>query len=133
MDNINFSQFSQIDVEYPDRHAYAKALREEIDNTPMTAKEREEAIKKISERSFNWFNEAVKPYLAEKAKKEEDFWRRCREHFGYDKYLTETGVSKLEYEAYDRGHSAGFSEVYCELCRLVEFIESIRKHFKDEK
>lgn len=109
---------------------YRTQLLEEINNKPMTAAEREEALKQLPARVLEYQREQNAPYIEAAAELEREFWRDVREELGYDQFLTEAGVSVLEAEAYERGHSAGFSEIYNCMRGLVEFCRKIVQHAK---
>lgn len=127
MKDFDYYSDRNVKAEYPDRRGYKKKLIEEIDNTPMTTDQRTAAMSKVEQRVREWFNEAVKPYYKERNRLAEEFWKDAREELGYDQYLNDDGVRALEAKAWEDGHSAGFSEVFCHLQELESFVEDIIK------
>lgn len=126
----SFDYYSTNSVEYPNQSEYRKRLVQVINDTPMTAAERDEALEWVHEEARIWFKEAVKPYREEAARLEREFWQDCRGELGYDSFLNSDGVAALEYAAYERGHSAGYSDIYCCLIELAELAEKLVKNGK---
>lgn len=123
----DWDYYSIIDAKYPCRGDYKRSLIERIENTPMTKAERDEQMGSLSRAVNEWFMEAVKPYNAEVARKTGEFWADARAELGYDKLFTAKGVAALEHAAWEQGHSAGFSDVWCCLCDLVELAQTLHK------
>ena len=107
-----------------------RELRREIANKPMTESERETAINQSILRARGLAAEANAKHHDDQNRLTELFWHDCREDLGYDRFLTDDGIGTLEAEAWDRGHSAGYSEVYQCLIRLCEFVEKLVKGIK---
>lgn len=126
----DFKYYSTVPVLYPDRNEYAKSLRDRINNNLMTAKQREDALANVDRDTAAWFLKQSLPYNAAQAALENEFWADCRKDLGYDELLTDDGCNALEGEAWNRGHSAGFSEVYGELMNLVALTQILAKNIK---
>jgi acyl-CoA thioesterase len=116
------------DFYYPDKCKFREKLVKEIDEKRLTAAERKEELAKVNELVNEWFLIEVKPYQEECRKRENEFWIDCREDLGYDTLLNAKGVELLEAYAYERGHSSGFSEIYCELVEVSELVAELAEH-----
>lgn len=125
-----WAHYSHNPHQYPDQADYARQLREEINNTPMTALERETAFAGVQHQANEWFKEAVKPYNAINWERKAEFWADCRAELGYDKFLELTGIEILEAMAYDQGHAYGYSKIFSQLTELVEFLNKIVQHIR---
>jgi len=115
---------------YEEKKAFEKALLDEINNSPMTAAEREEALANVKKQVVAHVNEQNKPYREAAAKLQAEFWADAREDLGYDDFLTKKGVEILESKAYEDGHSSGFSEIYGHLQDLTDFCQKIVENHK---
>jgi hypothetical protein len=122
--------YSANTIGYPSKSDYRDQLIAEINNRPLTAAARTAALATVPERVRDWFNEAILPYRQEQARLNSEFWADCRADLGYDKFLDVKGISRLEAHAWEDGHSAGYSEVYGELSKLVSLIEDIKGHIR---
>lgn len=118
---------------YAEKREYKDALRKEIDDTPMTAKERESALAAISKKVREWEAEQNKPYYAERDMLVEEFWRDARSGMNYPDILDEKGMEILEAKAYQDGHSGGFGDVYHHLNELDDFVYNIKDHLVRDK
>lgn len=125
----NFDEYVS-SVEVVSEMEIRRELRREIANTPMTESERETAINQSIIRARGLAVEANAKYREDQRRLDAMFWQDCREDLGYDRFLNEDGIGTIEAEAWDRGHSAGYSEVYQCLIRLCEFVEKIVKGIK---
>jgi hypothetical protein len=82
--------------DYEDSRAYRDMLYNEIDTTPMTAKEREEQRRLVTRKVNEYADEKNRSYdEACKALKEE-FWRDVRADIGYTVWLDSEGAETLE-------------------------------------
>lgn len=122
-----FSYYSEIKAEYPDRLGYKKKLTSDINNEKLTHVEREEKLKAIPQLVNEWFTNAVKPYTDESRKKEAQFYLDASVMIGYCDWPLEI-KQKLQYQAYEDGHSAGYSEVFGYLQKYYEFVNDIRTY-----
>jgi hypothetical protein len=122
---MDFSQFNP-KTPYPDGAAIRAKLQKEIDETPMTAAERTAASKDLIRLATAIFDEEIKPYREEERRLQEAFWLQCREDHRYGHY-SQTIIDIIEYEAYSRGHSAGYPEMYNCLYDIVDFVRAIYK------
>lgn len=113
-------------IGYPDQWAYRSKLLEEINNTPMTAKERDQATMAVPGKAHAWFLEAVKPYTKAEQVVHTAFINDCRQELGYGGWLHPKGCAAMEQLAWDMGHSSGYSEVYNMLLSLVPLAEAVR-------
>jgi hypothetical protein len=120
-----FDYYSTNTVPYPSLQEYKRKRREEIDNTPMTTAEREQAKNKLHVEAKDWFVAASAPYNEERRRLDAEFWADCLAELGYDKFLNNEGCGVLEAEAWERGHAWGYSEVFNCLCGLVDFVTRI--------
>lgn len=64
-------------------------------------------------------------YRDARAVLKQEFWQDARVALGYGD-LPSSVISALESEAWDRGHSHGYSEVFNELRSVVEFVRKVR-------
>lgn len=126
----HFDYYSTISTPWPNQIERARERRKEIDDTPMTQAQRVNAHSLVITEVREWFKEAVKPYNQEKARLNAEFWADCREELGYDEFLTDWGVRLVEAEAYERGHSYGYAEIFSALIILVQFVETLKGQFK---
>ena len=117
-------------LNYPSRSEICSRMREEIDAAPMTTRDRNIALADMQQRATEEFVQGRAPYREDQRRLDAMFWHDCREDLGYDRFLNEDGIGTIEAEAWDRGHSAGYSEVYQCLIRLCEFVEKIVKGIK---
>lgn len=125
-----FAYYRTVIAEYPDRYKFKQKLVDDINNTPMTAAQREAALARVDAAVTEWFKEAIKPYQEESGRLEQEFWDDCREELGYGDMLTPAGLSALEYYAYEKGHAHGFSSVYDELTSVVNLMKRLRGEFR---
>ena len=126
----NFDYYSKPHATYPNLRDIKAKLRELINETPMTADQRDVAMGNLCDEGREEFNKQAMPYNVELAKLDAEFWDDAREDIGYDDFLTDKGVLMIQSEAYDRGHSRGFSCVFGELSKLACFAENIIKESK---
>lgn len=110
---------------WEEQKAYKASLLAEINETPMTAAERKEALAAVRCRVNQHATEQNRPYRTAEAALEREFWLDARAELGYDKFLTPEGVAALEAKAWDDGHSSGFSEVFFCLGDLTDFCHRI--------
>ncbi len=103
---------------YPRSREFKDKLLADIANQRLTEAERQAALADVPRHVNERIKAAAAPYNAHAAKLEAEFWDDAREELGYEKFLLPAGVSALEYEAYQHGHSAGFCEIYGCLCDL---------------
>lgn len=124
-----WSHYKVVGVKYPDQYAYQQQLIDEINNTPMTAAQRKAALAEVDSHVCKWFDEAVRPWNAERQRLEDEFWADARAELVYDKLLTDRGVATLEYLAYQRGRASGYAAVYEVLQGLAELVENLCGEF----
>ena len=110
---------------YEEEVAYKQSLLDEINDTPMTAKKREKALADVKQRVREHVAEQNKPYNEEQKKLTQEFWEDARDELGYTAFLSVKAQQALEYLAYERGHSSGYAEVYCQLQDFAEFAKAI--------
>lgn len=110
---------------FEEEQAYAKSLRDEINNKPMTAKEREDALNDVKHRVRVYIQEKNLPYNNALYALEQEFWKDARAELGYGDFLNDTGISLLEQKAYQDGHSSGFCEIFYYLSDLVDFCREL--------
>lgn len=124
----------KVKLPYPDRKLRKDKQSElvaAIDNAKMTTGERAAAMAGVPREVSTWWETQMAPYQAEEQRLTALFWEDCREDLGYTEFLNETGVAALEKEAYDRGHSAGFSEVHCVLSDLTDLARTLVDNRKE--
>jgi len=107
---------------YKAREAFRTALKESINSTPLTAAEREEKLKEIPSlvrEEEAKVNEAPRERQSQLT---EEFWDDCRAELGdYPAAAWEI----IRSEAYEQGHSYGYSEVYSKLTDITSFVDRI--------
>ena len=86
---------------------------------------RERLLKELVPEINKQIAELNKPYYAAKRQRDAEFYADARKTLGYDKFLNEEGVAYLEGQAYEMGHSLGYSEIYYKLSELAELAEKI--------
>lgn len=115
----------------PDLVAEFKTVTKKlIDDTPMTAGEREQALSQLKAEATDYKNKLYRQRAAEYAKLREKFFLDCRAEMGYDKWLTPRGCERLENEAWDEGHSYGYCEVFVYLQRFVDLVSYLKGEIK---
>ncbi len=114
---------------YEQEQEILKQLIEEINNTPLTALEREKRLKDVKRIVREKVAEIEAPAKEKQAKLTEEFWQDARDDLGYSDWLTPEGQSKLESKAYEEGHSSGYLEVYYKLTELSDFLSDMKNHF----
>jgi hypothetical protein len=67
------------------------------------------------------FKEAMKSHRKAQDALIAEFWADCRKEIGYDSWLNPAACVAVEREAWERGHYAGFSEVFNCLTDVVDF------------
>lgn len=110
---------------YDYRKEYTDALVQSINDTPMTAADREIAMSKVNQQVREHMLEINKPYRDLKKARIEEFWADAQAELSYDQYLDEGGVSLLRATAYERGHASGFGSIFAELEELSFFAHQI--------
>lgn len=115
---------------YDESVAYRNKLITEINDTPMTANDRDAAIKEVKAKVTRHALEQNAQYKQKEGALLDEFWADCREEYDYTRFLTEAGWARLESLAWENGHSGGFSDVYYQLGELCEFAEHIVKNHK---
>lgn len=126
----DFDYYKNVEAEYHDYFTIKNKMLVELNSTPLTVEERKKRESELGTLARAKAKELNAEYYAERNKKTEEFWRDCREELGYTSYLDEEGVRILESKAEEDGHSSGYSEVFCELQDLDEFVYKIREHLK---
>lgn len=116
-------------VPLPDKRAKEREMRDEINNTRMTATERRDAMAKVHEQLKEWYQLAYQPYEAEQDRLKEEFWVDCRNELGYGSKLSFAGCRIMEETAWRDSHSNGFSEVYSTLDKYWDLFTSVRPHY----
>lgn len=126
----DWDYYSGNDHEYPDRSAYRAKLKQEINDTPMTAEQRNKALNQLQRKVAEWFTEASQPYEECRMARLNEFWKDCREELGYDEYLEPAGIAALEEAAYERGHGHGFYDIFHALEELDDLARVLVKNLK---
>lgn len=121
---MNFDKYRIIE-KYPDRIKYQAELIEKINNCLMTKADRDKEIALVPKKAGEWLIEAVKPYNKQAADIDNQFWADCRAELGYDKNYTENQCLIIQGEAYERGHSAGYEEIYICLQDILFFCDKL--------
>lgn len=105
---------------FKEEQEYREKIIAEINDVPMTASEREAALKEVTARVRKYRQEQNKPYKEAQAKLDQEFWQDARDELGYAEFLSAEGVSAIEAKAWEDGHISGYSEVYSHLADLVD-------------
>ena len=109
--------------------SYLQKVRNEsaevINKQLLTAADRERLLKELIPEINKQIAELNKPYYAAKRQRDAEFYADARKTLGYDKFLNEEGIAHLEGQAYEMGHSLGYSEIYYKLSELAELAEKI--------
>lgn len=101
-----------------------------INDTRLTVTERVIALDKLKQQIREHMREKNAPYNEACRSLTSEFWEDAREELGYCACLTPEGISKLESQAYEDGHSSGYSQVYYRLQELWEFFVELYPHMK---
>ena len=123
----NFEYYSDNKEPYHDSFRIKKQLIDQINNEPLTVKEREEKLKEVTKEALTICKELNAPYHLEAQRLDMEFWDDARESLGYVDLLTAEGVQRLESKAYEDGHAYGYPSVYEKLQDLVEFLEEYER------
>jgi hypothetical protein len=121
---VNFDKY-RITEKYPDRIKYKSEIIKKINNSPMTQVDRDKEIALVATKVGEWFKHAILPYNEQIAKIDSQFWADCRAAIGYDKDYTESQCLVIQGEAYERGHSGGYAEIYNCLENIVLFCDKL--------
>lgn len=116
---------------YEERKQYEQNLRNQINETPMTAYERQEALDQSWKDTREYSNKQNAPYVKKQKDLEQEFWIDAREELGYDQFLSEKGCAILEQKGWEDGHSSGFSEIYGHLYDLTQFAREMIENQKE--
>lgn len=122
----DFAYYSTVDAELPDARAVRAAMVKEINDTPMTDAQRKEAMGEVAAMSRTVMAPAMEKYRTAQEAKMREFWQHCRDDLGYPSFLSKSACDAIESFAWDKGHSAGFGEVYGYLSELSELAKRIR-------
>lgn len=109
---------------------YVKERMSALDDIPMTKSQRTKAEKDLEEEAKKYYQEQRQIYDDSLAAALQDFWNDARNDLGYDSFLDEDGMNKIESKAWENGHSYGYSEVFSHLEDLVSLMRDIQPHFK---
>lgn len=123
----DFDYYSKVDAEYPSLQEIKAKKLAVVAETRLTEKERLEAIKMAEAGAMNEWRDAKKVYDDARGRKDSESWADCRLDLCYDKFLDEDGCSTIESKAWDKGHSAGYSEVYNVLSDLAIMAKKLVK------
>lgn len=113
-----------------DQQQYRQSLIDAVNNRPLTAKERDDALKEVDSLVKAKRAEMNKPAIEKQKELEKEFWKDAAEHLGYRRFLTDEGAFQLERRAWDLGHVNGFSDVYWHLLDLTVLFEKLKGCFK---
>jgi len=94
-----------------------------IDAAKLTGEERETAKRELQPTIRREFRELNAPHRAALRRKQDEFWADAREDLGYTETLSKEAVAAMESEAWEQGHSDGFSAVYVALQDLWAVVE----------
>ena len=128
----DFKYYNNVKTPYPRQKDIIREIIAKLDDVPLTKAERIEKEAEAAKEGEAIFKDKLKEYNQESNNLKEEFWKDCREEFTYDCVLTPKGCEILESEAWERGHSCGYSEVYSCLSDLCDFTEKILKKRKKE-
>jgi hypothetical protein len=110
----------------PSLSAIRKELQASLDEQPLTKAARAAAEEALKVQAKERYDKEMKPYREEEQRLIEMFWTDVREEMGYNEaMLNPAQVSLLEARAWEKGHSGGLSDVYCQLEDLVEFVTEL--------
>ncbi len=109
----------------PNKRDLFQVKLRELDEIPMTKKEREDAEKQAQEEVNEIYLKERKKYQEAQNKLDAEFYIDCREDLGYDKFLNEEGCKALESYAYQEGHSGGCGEIYNQLSELTDLAQKL--------
>lgn len=117
---MDFSKYKN-NLPYPKEDDYTDRVAEiaEINNTPMTAQQRTEAMKEMSKKVKQRYDEMRDAYYDNGGKIEQQFRKDVEEEFKFA-HLPEKVKAKIHYMAYEDGHAHGYESIYNEYFDLVE-------------
>lgn len=119
----DFSYYSSVPVKYPDRAAIREKHVAPIAEQRLTERERKQAIERAEVAAKDEYDSILKAYLTAERLLEDEFWADMREEHGYAEWLGEDGIAAIENYAYQRGHSAGYSEVNNVMYDIAEMVD----------
>lgn len=105
-------------------------INEEINNTPMTAKERTDALSKASKQATAEYEKLNRPYKEELRRLHDEFHVDARAELQLDQLLTPAGISILERLAHEDGHAYGIPEIFEYMEKYASFIRDIKDEIK---
>lgn len=128
----DFEYYSNPTAEYyPNIKEYKQKMIDEINQSKMTAVERELALAELPKLVREHRIAVNKPYQEEKAKLTDEFWKDAREELGYEKILNKEGVQALESMAWEDEHAHGFASVFARLEELTDFVKVLVKNVQE--
>jgi len=110
---------------YTEDKAWRKERMDAIDNSKMTRAEREAAVNGLAKEAAEFAKEYNKEYYEQLSRLDKEFWADAREELRYEEFLSPSAVGKLEYKAYEDGHSSGYSEIHYHLQSFSDFVREI--------
>jgi hypothetical protein len=121
----DFTYYNNVKTPYPRRKDIIREIIAKLDDVPLTKAGRIEREEMAAKEGELIFKEKLAEYNKESNNLKEEFWKDCREEFGYDSFLSKRGCEILESKAWQEGRSCGYSEVYNCLCDLSDFVSEI--------
>ena len=118
--------------EYGEYKKILSEITERINNTPMTAKDREDALKNAGKEASDKYDKLNEPYKDELVRLRREFESDARQELNLEKLLTPAGITILEREAYEDGHSGGIQSVYEYMQKYTDFLIEIRGEIKND-
>jgi len=107
---------------YPSLSHTKAAILAELDNVPMTKAQRIDAEQNASKVAKARHHELLADFHAEERRLTDLFFADAHDELGIG-YLPKTVLDKLDAMAWDRGHSAGYHEVWNALQDLAELAQ----------
>lgn len=125
---IDFGKYRN-QLPYPERpNAIKRRLLSEanLDNVPLTKHQREQREEEITKQAKQEFEALAAVYQKEENRLLELFWEDVNKDFG----LTDISQAKrliLQWYAYEKGHSIGYSEIYNHYCDIVDLYRRLQR------
>jgi hypothetical protein len=118
--------------EYEEYERIRSEITEKINNTPMTAKDREDALKNAKKEANDKYEKLNQPYKDELVELRREFESDARKELNLEKLLTPAGITILERQAYEDAHSYGIQAVYECMQKYVDFLIEIRGEMRND-
>lgn len=115
-----------------DDFAEFTAKRQDLDNTPLTLKDREVALNNLAKEREAREELRRQAYNQESGRLNIEFRRDAEEYYGFAD-LPEQVKSVIHFEADERGHSHGYDSIFAEYCNVLEFAIAVIKAMKESE